>query len=456
MDNLTLQNRAKMPSLVEHSVILPMLQSITKPLVGLTSIHNAYGELVLGHVFNKKILFISAPEYIEQIFSYEARGLVGRGLYEAKKSFFGNGLVNSQSEVWSKQRRLIQPLFTRDAVKAWEQIIVSEAADTTAQLKAVTDAQTNLTVQIKSLIQRIFIRILLGKTAESIPNSAELLKVIDIISQELLPQLATEIIFGSRVKRFIPLKNKRFQTAVNYLKAFINQEVEQKLEQQGDDLISLFIKARDRNTGYAMSHELLQDEAVNMFFAGQDTTINTLLWFFYLTGKHAHVRNKIAAEIRLLPNELLTAAHLSQLSYTKATLNETLRLYPPTSALSTQAIEDFQLGAYTITKGTSIMLSMYATHYNTRLWERPNEFNPDRFADTAHPERHKYSFFPFGGGLHNCVGRHFAEMEMLLIIATLCREITFETEVNVKEAIGVTLKPDRPLIGRVSFHSQLE
>ncbi|MFA5924638.1 MAG: cytochrome P450 [Methylococcaceae bacterium] len=176
MENLTLQNHAKKPSLPEHSVIIPMLQSITRPLAGLTSIHNTYGKLVLGRFFNKKLLFVSAPEHIEQIFSHEARGLMSRDfLYDAKKTFFGNGLINSQSEVWSKQRRLMQPLFTKEAVKNWEQIIVSEAA-------ATTDKQINLTAENKNLIQRIFIRILLGKSAESICNSGELLKVIDTIS----------------------------------------------------------------------------------------------------------------------------------------------------------------------------------------------------------------------------------------------------------------------------------
>ena len=370
-------------------------------------------------------------------------------LYDAKKTFFGNGLINSQSEVWSKQRRLMQPLFTKEAVKNWEKVIVSEAAAKTDKLKSAANTQINLTAEIKNLIQRIFIRILLGKSVESICNSGELLKVIDTISQDLLPQLVTEIIFGGRLKRFIPIKTKRYRAAVNYLKAFIHQEIEEKLGNQGEDLISLFIQARDRNTGYAMPYELLQDEAVNMFFAGQDTTINTLLWFFYLTGKNANVRNKIAAEIGQLPDEPLTSTYLSQLSYTKAALNETLRLYPPTSALSTQTIEEIELGEYTIAKGTTIMLSMYATHHNARLWERPDEFNPDRFADTALPERHKYSFFPFGGGSHNCIGRHFAELEMLLIIATLLSKFTFETDMNAKEAIGITLKPNQPIIGRV-------
>jgi cytochrome P450 len=174
-----------------------------------------------------------------------------------------------------------------------------------------------------------------------------------------------------------------------------------------------------------------------------------LLWFFYLTGKHAEVRNRIAAEIRQLPDEPLCASHLSQLSYTKATLNETLRLYPPTSALSTQTVHDIELGDFGIPKGITVLLSMHTTHHSPRLWDKPEEFNPNRFLETATPERHKYAFFPFGGGLHNCIGKHFAELEMLLVIASFIREFNFETDISVKEAFSITLKPDRVIVGNV-------
>jgi cytochrome P450 len=447
---VTSKTQPKKLSLPEHSVILPMTQLIWRPLTTLAWIHQKYGDLVLGRLFGRKILFVSAPEHIEHIFNLEGKGLLSRDfLYDAKRVLFGNGLVNSQSEVWSKQRRLMQPLFTKEAVKHYELIIIEEAAAVAGNLKNAADGQLNLTMEIKKLIQRIFIRILLGKSVDSISNSAELIKVIEIICQELPVQLGSEIIFGSRLKRFIPLKSKRYHAAVDYLKAFLRQEIAEKQKHPGQDLISLLIQSSDRSTGYTMPAELLKDEAVNLFFAGQETTINTLLWFFYLTGKHAEVRNRIAAEIRQLPDEPLCASHLSQLSYTKAALNETLRLYPPTSALSTQTVHDIELGDFGIPKGITVLLSMHTTHHSPRLWDKPEEFNPNRFLETATPERHKYAFFPFGGGVHNCIGKHFAELEMLLVIASFIREFNFETDISVKEAFSITLKPDRAIVGNV-------
>ncbi|PPD35776.1 MAG: cytochrome P450 [Methylomonas sp.] len=450
MPNLTPPNQAFKPTLPEHSVIMPMLQLIWRPIATLAAIHNTYGELVLGRLFSKKILFVCAPEYIEQLFNLEGKGLLNRGfLYDAKKVLFGNGLVNSDNEVWSKQRRLMQPLFTKEAIKQWEKTIVTEASTVAARLKTANEP-VNLSIEMKNLIQRIFIQILLGKSVDTLSNSAELIKVIEIICQELPLQLGGEIVLGKRLKQFIPLKFKRYHAAVNYLKAFISEEIAEKQQKPGQDLVSLLIQSNDRTTGYTMPDELLQDEAVNLFFAGQETTINALLWFFYLTGKHADIRSKIANEVRQLSNQPLSADHVNQLTYTKAALNETLRLYPPTSALSTQTVQDIELGDYPIDKGTTVLLSMYTTHHNPRLWDNPEAFIPDRFLESSTQGRHKYAFFPFGGGIHNCIGKHFAELEMLLIIVCMFREFDFDTDIVAKAAFSVTLKPDRPVIGRVS------
>ena len=70
-------------------------------------------------------------------------------------------------------------------------------------------------------------------------------------------------------------------------------------------------------------------------------------------------------------------------------------------------------------------------------------FYPEHFLNQQAGNRHKYAFFPFGGGLHNCIGRHFAELEMMIVIVTSLRAFTFETINTVKEAASITLKPDR-------------
>jgi cytochrome P450 len=118
MQNPSLNNPTQKPNLPEHSVLIPMLRLISQPIATLASIHNRYGEVVLGRLFGKKILYVCDPVYIEQIFNLEAKGQLNRDfLYAAKQVFFGNGLVNSESQLWSKQRRLMQPLFSKEAVK---------------------------------------------------------------------------------------------------------------------------------------------------------------------------------------------------------------------------------------------------------------------------------------------------------------------------------------------------
>ncbi|OAI22041.1 MULTISPECIES: cytochrome P450 [Methylomonas] len=454
MDHSTIASPARKPALPEHSMIVSMLRMIVQPLSTMARIHAKYGDLALGTVFKKKILFVRAPEYIEQIFNLEGKGLLNRDfMYDAKQALFGNGLINSESEVWSKQRRLMQPMFTKDAVKTWEQLIIAEAAAAAERVKLAAGGDVDLSAELRGLIQRIFLQVLLGKSVDQLSNGAQLINVIDVLSRELPLQLGVHLIFGQRLKRWIPLRSKNYRAAVEYLKTFLYAEIEQKRANPGQDLISLLLQAQDRSTGYTMPNDLLRDESVTLFFAGQETTINTLLWFFYLTGKHPAVREKIAAEIAGLPDEPLQAGHLAQLSYTKAALNETLRLYPPTSALTTQALADIELGDYAIAKDTILLLTMHATHHNPRLWPRPDEFDPDRFLDDSAAKRHKFAFFPFGGGLHNCIGKHFAELEMLLIIASFFRAFRFETDITLKEAFSVTLKPDGPVVGRVSADS---
>ena len=145
-------------------------------------------------------------------------------------------------------------------------------------------------------------------------------------------------------------------------------------------------------------------------------------------------------------DDALTIDNLAKLTFTKAALYETLRLYPSSSALATQALEDVAIGGQNINKGTTIILSTYVTHRLDKLWEHPNTFYPDHFVGQQLAKQHKYAFYPFGGGLHNCIGRHFVEMEMMIIIVSYLREFTFATHREIKEAASITLKPERDVL----------
>lgn len=325
--------------------------------------------------------------------------------------------------------------------------MIKEAKNTHDKLIADALPQINLSCTIKELIQRIFIQVLMGRSVETLANKNALLQSIDIINECLLPIIISQIISNGRWMGLMPGKRRQFQHAVKQLAAFIGDEITQKQVQHGHDLISLMIQAQDKQSGYSMSQTLLKDEAINLFIAGQETTINTLSWFFYLIGQHENVHQQLTEEIRKHRHDPLNRDNLAKLMVTKAILNETLRLYPPTPALSVQANQDIVMAGHPITRGTTIVLSMYATHRHADYWERPDEFYPAHFLDTLVEEkRPRTAFYPFGGGLHHCIGRHFAELEMMIIIVTLLRRFSFKTDAVIKEKARATLKPSRDVL----------
>lgn len=237
----------------------------------------------------------------------------------------------------------MQPVFTREAVATWATFIIAEADSFIDDLIKNQNAEINISKEIKTFVQNIFIKILFDRPGDD-QNAERLFNAIDTITRGLVPQLVTEIWGKGKLKRLFVFQNRRYKQATQEFMTFVYQEIDRKNGQLGQDLISLLMEAQDKKTGYAMTKELLKDEAVNLFFASQDTTVNTLVWFFYLIGKHQTVHKKITEEIRSHKDDLLTQENLGELSYTKAALYETLRLYPPSTALIRQPLEDVVIG----------------------------------------------------------------------------------------------------------------
>lgn len=446
MDVLT----TELPLIKEHSLLIPLLGSLKSPVNTLTTIHRQYGDLVLGRFFNKKLLFVCHPEHIQAVYAQEARGLLNRDyLYKAKKSLFGDGLVNSKGDAWVQQRRLMQPLFTKEAVSVWEQVFIHEAANANAKLLLAAPGEINLSEVLKRLIQRIFIQVLTGRSVDSLANSDALIQAIETVSKGLLPHLVAEMISNGKLMRLMPGKSRAYRAAVDYLTDFVSQEIIPNQAGVEQSLISAMRLAVDSKTGYRMTKALLTDEAINLFFAGQDTTVNTLSWFFYLLGQNESVHDRVTTEVKNYRDQPLTAENMQKYTYTRATLCETLRLFPSAAGLSTQAVAEIEIGGQRIDKGTIIILSLYVTHRHLTHWEKPNAIYPEHFLNLEADKRHKYAYFPFGGGLHNCIGRHFAELEMLIIIVTLLRSLTFKTSGNLREAASITLKPAQDIIASV-------
>lgn len=96
--------------------------------------------------------------------------------------------------------------------------------------------------------------------------------------------------------------------------------------------------------------------------------------------------------------------------------HEAMRLYPPVWTISRDAIAADKVGDMEIARGSSVMICAYAVHRRKEYWPNPEGFDPRRFAPEAEAARHRFCYFPFSMGPRNCLGRHFAMMEAMLIL----------------------------------------
>jgi cytochrome P450 len=224
-------------------------------------------------------------------------------------------------------------------------------------------------------------------------------------------------------------RNLHLKRHVRRLDDIILEIIRQRREEGRDrgDLLSVLVHARDEADNVGMTDKQLRDEVMTLFLAGHETTASALSWMWHLLARHPKVEARLVAELdSVLGGRLPTAADVPRLPYTEQIVLETLRLYPPAYVIGRQPLEDCTIGGYRVTAGTSILISKYVTQRDPRFFERPDEFDPDRWSDGLLKRLPKYTYFPFGGGPRICIGNSFAMPEAMLIVATVAQRFHFD------------------------------
>jgi cytochrome P450 len=137
-------------------------------------------------------------------------------------------------------------------------------------------------------------------------------------------------------------------------------------------------------------------------------------------------------------------------------LKETLRLYPPGPLLGREAVKDFELGGYQFPAGTELWIVPWTLHRNSRYFEAPDEFRPERWGGDLAARLPKFAYMPFSGGARVCIGNAFGSMEVKLILATVAQRFhlqlapgetvvpKFSVTLQPKHGIKMVLVPRRP------------
>jgi unspecific monooxygenase len=204
--------------------------------------------------------------------------------------------------------------------------------------------------------------------------------------------------------------------------------------------------ARDPETGAGFSDELLADEVATMILAGHETTAIALFWTLYLLALDTDSQERLAREARQAEG----ATDPEPLKFTRAVIDEAVRLYPPAFLIARAALGADQLAGYPVRKGDVILIAPWLLHRHEKLWQAPSAFVPERFLPGAAPPE-RFAYLPFGAGARVCIGAHFALTEATLALARLVAAFRIELvdEIPVMPVGVVTTQPNRSPMFRI-------
>jgi cytochrome P450 len=220
------------------------------------------------------------------------------------------------------------------------------------------------------------------------------------------------------------------------------QTAHDKARGPADDLLDHMLAAEDPETGRRMSPE---DLIFNMQFfivAGHETTALAISWALYLLANSPEHQERARAETQAqLNGRVAEAGDLAAMSFINQVLEEAMRLYPPVGLLARHVVAHDELCGRAIKPNDILFLPIWALHRHEMLWEKPEIFDPDRFASGI--VRDRYQYLPFGAGPRVCVGANFAMMQAAIILATLVQNFRFRpAQPAPKPVMTMTVRPE--------------
>ncbi|MDB5653815.1 MAG: cytochrome [Tardiphaga sp.] len=406
-------------------------------------------DLVKGRFFGHASFILNAPDDIRHVLvdNYENYTRTSVGI-RVLRPMLGEGLLLAEGRSWKHQRRTLAPAFTPRAVTTLVPHMVSAIDETLAELHGAAAGP----VDLREVMQRMTLEIA-GRTMFSygMARHGPALRGFVIEYGENLarphfldlllplgwptPQDISRHFFRKRWTRFI---------------AMLIAERRAAGKPEGApprDLFELMVAARDPESGDAFSDAQLGDQVATMILAGHETTATALFWALYLLALDLPTQDRVAAEARAGNG----APDFEQLKFTRAVIDETMRLYPPAFLIARAAAGPDRIGGESVVKNDVILIAPWLLHRHEKLWQQPEAFIPERFMPGA-PPPDRYAYLPFGVGARVCIGAHFALVEATLALGRLIGAFRVELIDNAPVLpIGiVTTQPDRSPMFRIS------
>ena len=346
----------------------------------------------------------------------------------------GRGLLTADADLWREQRRIVAATFSPAAVEAQRAMFVQAARAAMARWRngerldmAAEATRTTMTVIALALFggdPRLISETSMNHIAAAIEGFSE----ARMLALLRLPQFP------------ITPKGRAGKRGQIFLRRTLADVVDDRWHGRiSGDFLTGMIDALKQRFPAAEARALSVDNAATFYLAGHETTANSLAWTLFLLAAQPDLQEELAAEakVALAEGDDDVAERVPRL---RLFLTESLRLYPPVPRFDRQAVGPDRLGEWDVEPGDIVSIWPWILHRHKKLWDDPDAFDIDRFADKR--GRHRFQYLPFGAGPRTCVGAQFATTEALTLLAHWLSEWRFLDIGHPAQAAGmVTLRP---------------
>ncbi|MGW2602135.1 cytochrome P450 [Streptomyces klenkii] len=378
-------------------------------------------DITLFRLGRTRSYLLNNPELIHQVMVQDASVYTKGIIFEKGRQIIGNGLASSEGDFHTRQRRLMQPSFSRPNIARYAETMTDLA---TAMSNTWRDGGT---VTVDEAMAQLSARI-----------TTKCLFSMDIAQEKAqeIEQYMGTVFDGTGRRALAPLgfwyrlptrKNKEFNHALDRSRSLVKHIIGEYRSShvQRHDFLSMLLAARDPHTGRPMTDQQVHDEVVTILAGGTETSSSALSSTFKLLADHPSVLSGIQDELdTVLGGRTPVHSDIAALPYLGAVVQESMRLYPPVWLLPRTPTRDTTIGDVHVPAGAQVFFSPYSLHRDRRWFPRPHRFEPERWLQGREAGLPRGAYVPFGLGGRNCIGTSFALSEIVLTLSTVCSRWT--------------------------------
>lgn len=361
-------------------------------------------------------------------------------IHDTLKHLLGDSVFVTNGEKWKQQRRIIDPAF--EGGRLHEAFPAMREAGLAALARLGEGGEIEMEFETAHLTADVIFRTLFSMPIENEVAT----RVFQAFREYQRSQPLWNVAGLLQLPRWVPrFRSRQSAVAASEIRGLLEglvraREAEIEAGTAPNDLATKIMTKTDPETGYKFNAQEMVDQVAIFFLAGHETSASALSWALYLLGLDPSVQARVAAEVAELDMANIQFKNLSKLRFTRAVFRETLRLYPPVPMMVRRAEQAEEMRDRKVPKGSMVILSPWHLHRHERLWDRPDEFDPDRWETENAKQCSREAYIPFSAGPRVCTGAGFGMAEGVLLLAMLVQRFEFEVVREPKPVAYLTVR----------------